>query len=326
MEYKDYYKILGVSKSATADEIKKKYRKLARKYHPDVSKEPDAEKNFKDVAEAYEVLKDPEKRQAYDQYGKDWKAAKDQEKYRQEYQQQYQGARGAGFQGQGFDFGDAFGGGDYSDFFENLFGGGYGGGAGRSRRQSQSFKGEDLNASITIPLEDAYKGSTRRITLQTQSVDANGNVTSSPTTLNVKIPKGLHDGKKIRLKGKGSPGYNGGANGDLYIKVEYEKNKNCEVDGGDVYITYPVSPWEVALGESVNVAAPGGNIKLKIPKNSQSGKKLRAKGKGIPSKTPGDLYVILKVVLPSADDDKAKKIYEEMKTLKFNPRENYKAF
>ena len=226
MEFKDYYKTLGVSKDASQDQIKKEYRKLARKYHPDVSKEADAEKKFKELAEAYEVLKDPEKRKAYDQYGKDWKTGKEQEKYQQEYQRQYQhSGGGGGFYGQEFDFEEAFGGGGYSDFFENLFGGGRSGGAGGSRRQRQNVKGEDLNASIKIPLADAYKGSTRRITLQNQVVDENGNIKLSPTTLNVKIPKGLQDGKKIRLKGKGGPGYNGGANGDLYIKVEYETSK-----------------------------------------------------------------------------------------------------
>jgi curved DNA-binding protein len=327
LEFKDYYKILGVGKKADDNEIKKAYRKLARKYHPDVNKEGDAEKKFKEVAEAYEVLKDPEKRKAYDEFGADWKAGKEQKEHQKQYYRQYQqapgqGGFGGGFDSGGFDFEDL--GGEYSEFFENLFG------QRRTRRSapgggtSFSRKGQDLNASITIPLEDAYKGATRTISFQLPKIDDSGVINYVPETLKVKIPKGVHHGKKIRLAGKGGPGSGGGKPGDLYITVEYESNSSYHVEGGDVYITIPVAPWEAALGESISVPLPSGGLKLKIPKGSSSGKKLRLKGKGIPSKTPGDLYVVIKIVLPPANDEKSKKLYEEMKSLNFDPRSNFK--
>lgn len=328
MEFKDYYKTLGVDKKANDDAIKKAYRKLARKYHPDVNKEGDAEKKFKEVAEAYEVLKDPEKRKAYDEFGADWKAGKEQREHQKQYYKKYQRAPGqegfgsGGFESGGFDFEDL--GGEYSDFFENLFGQRRTGRASGGRRTSFSRKGQDLNASITIPLADAYKGATRMISLQLPKIDGSGAITYVPETLNVKIPKGVHHGKKIRLAGKGGPGVGGGSPGDLYITVEYVSNSNYHVEGGDVYINVPIAPWEAALGESVSVPAPGGAIKLKIPKGSPSGKKLRIKGKGIPSKSPGDLYVVIKIVLPPASDEKSTKLYEEMKSLNFDPRANFK--
>ena len=261
MEFKDYYKTLGVDKKADDDTIKKAYRKLARKYHPDVNKEGDAEKKFKEVAEAYEVLKDPEKRKAYDEFGADWKAGKEQKEHQKQYYRKYQSAPGGagfaggfdsgGFDAGGFDFEDL--GGEYSDFFENLFGQRRASRASGRRTTSFARKGQDLNASITIPLEDAYKGATRMISLQLPKIDNSGAITYVPETLNVKIPKGVHHGKKIRLTGKGGPGVGGGAPGDLYITVEYEPNANYHVEGGDVYVNLPVAPWEAALGESVSV-------------------------------------------------------------------------
>lgn len=323
MEFKDYYKILGVGKTATDSEIKKEYRKLARKYHPDVNKEADAEKKFKEIAEAYEVLKDPEKRKAYDEFGKDWKAGKEQQEHQKQYYRQYQRTgEPQGFDTGGFEFGDL--GGEYSDFFENLFGSRRAGRTTGGRARSFSRKGQDMNAGISIPLEDAYKGSTRRISFELPKMDSTGRVIYESVTLSVKIPKGVHNGKKIRLAGKGGPGINGGEAGDLYITVEYESGKNYHVEGGDVYLNVPIAPWEAALGESISVPTPGGNVKLKIPKGSATGKKLRLKGKGIPSKKPGDLYVVLTVVQPPADTDKARKIYEDMKTLNFNPRANFR--
>jgi len=317
MEYKDYYKILGVDKKATADKIKKQYRRMARKYHPDVNTAKESEQKFKDVGEAYEVLKDPKKRKAYDQYGSNWKEGQQQQQYQQQYQQQPDGGFGAG---SGFDFGGGFGDeGQFSDFFESLFGGG------RSRRQSasQTLKGEDVNASISIPIEDAYKGATRKITFQTPGT-SEGQVTNKEVNLNVKIPKGIKNNQKIRLAGQGAPGFNGGPAGDMYLKVEFQKHPIYQVDGADVYIKLPVSPWEAALGAKVEVPTPASTIKMNIPEGSTQGKKLRLKGKGIPAKKPGDLYVVINIVLPPANTEKAKKVYESMKDLNFNPRENFK--
>lgn len=314
MEYKDYYKILGVDKKATAAQIKKEYRKLARKYHPDVSKDSNAEQKFKEVGEAHEVLKDPEKRKAYDQYGANWKDGQQQQEYQQQYQHQG-GGPGGGFGG--FDFGG--GDGDYSDFFESLFGGG-GRGRGRSSRQSMKQKGEDVNATIVVPLKDAFEGSSRRISFEVQSTSPDGQPVMKPVSLNVKIPKGIKNGQKIRLAGQGSPGYNGGEKGDMLLKIEFEKNPKFRIDGADIYMDLPLAPWEAALGSTINITTPGGNLNLKVPAGSQTGKKLRLKAKGIPAKLAGDLYVILNIVLPPADSEKAKKVYEEMKDLNFNPR------
>jgi curved DNA-binding protein len=314
VEFKDYYKTLGVSKNATVEEIKKGYRKLARKHHPDVSKDPEAEKNFKEIGEAYEVLKDPEKRKLYDQYGSDWETGKQ----REEYQKQYQGTgygSNFGFEGS-FDTSR-----EYSDFFETLFGnarqkGGF-------HRQQFQQRGEDIDASIKIPIMDAFHGSTRRISFTIQSIGNDGRVATIPKSLNVNIPKGIRSGQKIRLAGQGSPGYNGGENGDLFIKIEYEKDPIYSVEGADIYMNLPVAPWEAALGSNITIPSPGGSIKLKLPADSFQGKKLRLKGKGIPAKPLGDLYVIISIVLPPANNEKAKKVYEQMKDLNFNPRNNF---
>ncbi len=322
MEFKDYYKILGVDKNATADQVKRQYRKLARKYHPDVNKATDAEKAFKELGEAYEVLKDPEKRKLYDQYGADWKTGKQQEEYRKQYQQRYQHAHeGAGGHAE-FDFGGGFSDGrEYSDFFESLFGSARRSG-GQARRNAR-MKGEDVHATITIPLDDAFHGATRRISYSISSLSQDGTVVNKPVTLNVKIPRGMRDGQTIRLAGQGSPGNNGGENGDMFLKVELEKHPLFRVDDADIYIDLPVSPWEAALGNSVEIPTPAGKIKMKIPPGSAQGMKLRLKGKGIPAKKPGDIYVVVNIALPPADSDEAKNIYEQMKNLNFNPRAKF---
>jgi curved DNA-binding protein len=318
MDYKDYYSILGVGKDADAATIKKEYRKLARKYHPDVNQDLAAEHKFKDIGEAYEVLKDPEKRKAYDRFGANWKNGQPQPNPNQHSRRTYTSGAGGG----GFDFGGGYGdAGQYSDFFESLFGNQYRGR--RDQRSSFQQKGHDVDAAIRIPLEDAFHGSSRTITFEAPTQSASGAVENKKRTLNVKIPKGIKNGGKIRLKGQGGPGYDGGPAGDMYIRIDIDKHKLFTIDGADLYLMLPIAPWEAALGGKVNVPTPAGTIQLNIPKGSASGKKMRLKGKGIPAKQPGDLYVELQIVLPPADNEKANKLYEEMKNLNFNPRQGF---
>ncbi len=313
MEFKDYYKIMGVERTASQDEIKRAYRKLARKYHPDVSKESDAEAQFKAVGEAYEVLKDPEKRTAYDQLGENWQSGQD-------FRPPPNWDQGFEFHGGGFTEADAS---QFSDFFESLFGAGHAGQAGRAQtRQSQfSQRGEDSHARIVIELEDVFQGATRTITLHHTEVGADGRPKVIDRKLNVKIPQGIHQGQHIRLAGQGSAGYGQGKAGDLYLEVELKPHAIYRAEGQDVYLDLPVAPWEAALGAKIVAPTPSGKVELKIPPNSKSGRKMRLKGKGIPSKTAGDFYVILQVVLPPAETDKAKALYREMEQkLAFNPR------
>jgi len=314
MDYKDYYKIMGVEKTATQDEIKRAYRKLARKYHPDVSKESDAEARFKEVGEAYEVLKDPEKRAAYDQLGANWQAG-------QEFHPPPGWDAGFEFSGGGFTGGNAA---DFSDFFESLFGGvGGGGGGARAGRHYAGFhaKGEDHHAKVLIDLEDAYQGASRSITLQAPELDKNGHVVTKQRTLNVKIPKGVKQGQRIRLTGQGSPGVGDAPAGDLYLEVGFKPHPLYRVDGRDVYLDLPVTPWEAALGATIKVPTPTGVNELKIAKGTTSNRKLRLKGRGIPGKTPGDFYVIPQITLPPADTDAAIALYRKMEQeLSYNPR------
>jgi len=308
MDYKDYYKTLNVDRKATQDEIKRAYRKLARKYHPDVSKEANAELKFKELGEAYEVLKDPEKRVAYDQLGSNWNSQ--------------QGFKPPPDWGSGFEFqGAPRGGGSqqgFSDFFESLFGqaGGMGGGG-----RGFHMQGEDHHAKILVDLEDSYRGATRSISLQMPDVTPDGHVVSRSRTLKVNIPKGIRQGQQIRLSGQGAKGQGSGKAGDLYLEIEFNPHRYYRVEGADVYLELPVAPWEAALGASVKVPTPSGAIDLKIPTNSKAGKKLRLKGRGIPAKTPGDLYLVLQIALPPAEDEKSREFYKRMQEeIKFDPR------
>ncbi|NNJ96886.1 MAG: DnaJ domain-containing protein [Gammaproteobacteria bacterium] len=313
MEFRDYYELMGVDRNATQDEIKRAYRKLARKYHPDISKEPDAEKKFKEMGEAYEVLKDPEKRAAYDQLGKNYKAGQD-----------FTPPPGwdAGFEFSGAGFGDTADASAFSDFFESLFGRG---GFTQQRGPTGGFhaRGQDHHAKILIDLGDAIHGASRTITLQVPEVDDQGHVHTRTRTLNVNIPKGVKQGQQIRLAGQGAPGIGQGGTGDLYLEIAFNPHNLYRVEGRDIYLDLPVAPWEAALGSTVKVPTPNGIVEMKIPADSGSGKKMRLKGRGIPGKITGDFYVVLKISLPQADSDKAKAIYEQMKTeLNFNPRRN----
>jgi len=307
MEYKDYYAVLNVDRKASSDEIRRSYRKLARKYHPDVSKETNAEQKFKELGEAYEVLKDPEKRAAYDQLGSNWKASQD--------------FHPPPDWGTGFEFhgGPQAGGrGDFSDFFESLFGQATRQGAGR---RGFNRHGEDHHARVLIELEDSYHGASRSISLQVPEVTGDGHVITRNRTLKVAIPKGIRQGQQIRLAGQGAKGTGSGKAGDLYLEVDFNPHRFYRVEGADVYLDLPLAPWEAALGAKVKVPTPSGAIDLKIPANSPAGKRLRLKGRGIPAKNPGDLYVVMQIVLPSSNDVNARRIYERMQQeVEFNPR------
>lgn len=316
MEYRDYYRIMGVARDATQEEIKRAYRRLARKYHPDVSKEADAEERFKEVGEAYEVLKDPEKRAAYDQLGADWKAG-------QEFRPPPDWD--AGFEFSGGDFRDAFGagGGGYSDFFETLFGRGFArhGFTPEGAQRGWQMHGSDHHAKVLIDLEDAMNGATRAISLRVPVVDAKGHVGTRERVLRVNIPRGVKQGQHIRLAGQGNPGIGEGKPGDLYLEIEFNPHSIYRVDGRDVYLDVPVTPWEAALGATIKIPTPGGKVDMKIRPGTQNGSKLRLKGRGIPGTPAGDLYVILNVALPPATSEQARQIYRDMqRELEFNPR------
>ena len=309
MEFRDYYQILGVAKTASADEIKKSYRKLARKYHPDVSKEADAEKKMKELNEANTVLSDPEKRAAYDQVGKGYHSG-------QEFQPPPNWDAGFEFSGAGFSDADMQ---NNSDFFANLFG------RAKRGRTAAGFqtRGEDHHAKIVIDLADSYLGSSKAISLRTPVVDNQGHPIRKERIVNIQIPKGVKAGQHIRLAGQGNTGQGGGAAGDLFLEIQFNTETRYRIEARDVYQTVPVTPWEAALGASIAVPTPAGSVQVKIPANSQAGRKLRLKGRGIPGDPAGDLYLLLDVVLPPADTDQAREIYATMaRELAFNPRQN----
>jgi curved DNA-binding protein len=299
VKFRDYYARLGLEKNATQEDIRRAYRKLARKYHPDVSKEADAEAQFKEVAEAYEVLKDPERRAAYDAVGAEHSG-----------QQDFRPPPGwnTGFEFSGADFDGEVS--DHSDFFEALFGRTAAGM--RGSRGPVNASGNDHHAKVQIDLMDSYHGARRSIALQLPVRDNEGHVTLQTRQLEVNIPKGVRDGQHLRLKGMGGPGYGTGPAGDLYLEVQFAPHKLFRVDGRDVYVDLPVAPWEAALGATVTVPAPDGRIQLSVPAGSSAGRTLRLRGKGLPGTPPGDLYAVLSIALPPAVDDKAKAAYRAL--------------
>jgi curved DNA-binding protein len=320
MQFKDYYDVMGVPRGAAQDEIKRAYRKLARKFHPDVSKEKNAEERFKELQEAYEVLKDPEKRAAYDQLGANW--------------QQGQEFRPPPDWGKGFEFtrgqarqspGGA--GPDFSDFFSELFGARspFGGAAGfdpRGGRAGRSARaaGQDHVARVEIELEDAYRGGTRTLDIRTPEITPDGHVSSKPRTLRVSIPAGVVEGQQIRLAGQGSPGMGGGPPGDLFLEITLRPHPLFKLDGRDVTVVLPVAPWEAALGETVSVPTLGGAVEMKLPAGARSGQRLRLRGRGLPGPAAGDQYVTLAIVLPP-DSPQTREFFARMKQeLPFDPR------
>lgn len=300
MEYKDYYQILGVSRDVSKADLKKAYRLLARKYHPDVSKEANAEAKFKEVGEAYEVLKDSEKRAQYDQFGSNYKNG-------QSFTPPPGWGQNAGAGGHG----------NFSNFFESMFGGDAGAGMGGGGRDNFYAPGEDVNAKITISLEDAFSGAQKTIRRPSGSTETG--------TLNVKVPAGITSGKKIRLSGQGKAGM-GGKPGDLYLEIAIAPHSHYRVEGSTVLLDLPITPWEAALGAKVTVPTLAGKINLTIPAGAKSGQKMRLKGRGLPGKEPGDQFVVLQIINPPADNKEAKKLFLQMaEELSFNPRESLEA-
>ncbi|AGU50427.1 putative heat shock protein DnaJ [Variovorax paradoxus B4] len=317
MEFKDYYSALGIDRTASDDEVRKAYRKLARKYHPDVSKEPDAEKRMRDINEANDVLRDKEKRAAYD-------ALADRVARGGHPEGDFQPPPGwdAGFE---FHRGPNQGPADhaeFSEFFSSLFGEAERRGA---ARRNYRARGEDHHAAIEIALEDALNGAEREITLRAQELDAQGRPTLKTRTLSVKIPSGVHPGQFIRLAGQGMPGHGGEPAGDLYLEVRIAPHRLYRIEERDLYMTLPVTPTEAALGAQVKVPVPtGGVVEVTVPRNARSGLKLRLKGRGLAGKQAGDLYLLLEIALPPADNEAARKAYEQLAqaSASFNPRQH----
>ena len=316
MAEKNYYDILGVKKDATDAEIKKRYRKLVRQYHPDVSDDPDADNKIAEINNAYETIRDKDKRAEYDAMLNNPFAGQG-------------GAGGFGGQsasgGQGgfrwedikdqFGEGQAYGDGGFR--FDDIFSA-FGGGGARGQSQqggfrSQNSQGQDQHAEITVDLSSVYSGDDYSIKLNVPVRQPNGSVDYENKTLKIKIPKGITDGKQIRLAGQGAAGIGGGKNGDLFLKVEIRHGDNIRIEGADVYQTVNVAPWEAALGEKINVSTPAGTLGVTIPKNSKSGSNLRLRGKGIPAKQAGDLYLTLNIVNPDISSEAATKAYEQLK-------------
>jgi curved DNA-binding protein len=311
MKYKDYYAILGVDRTASADDIKKAYRKLAQKHHPDVSKEAKAEERFKEIAEAYQTLKDPEKRAAYDQLGSGFRPGQDFQPppgWEQRFGSE-------GFQG-GFSFDDL----DLSDLFESLAGRGRGGRGGRGNRAEP---GHDYDVAVQLSLEDAFTGTQLDLNLEMPEHAADGSVRRAPKTIKARIPKGATDGQRLRLRGQGGKGRNGGRDGDIYLNISLRPHRLFRAAGHDLYLDLPLAPWEAALGATIEVPTLGGAVNLKIPAGTAPGNKLRLAGRGLPKPGggEGDLYAIAQIVNPPSLDARQQDLYRQLaEASRFAPR------
>ena len=315
MKYKDYYATLGVKRDATADEIKKAYRKLAQKHHPDVSKEKGAEEKFKEVAEAYQTLKDPEKRAAYDQLGTGYRPG---EEIRPPPDWGKQFGDEAPFAQGGFSFDDL----DLGDLFESLSSRGRRGGA----RAKMAFPGEDYEVTVHLSLEDAYRGTQVDLNLQVPEYDEQGRGRHVPRTIKARIPKGATDGQRLRLRGQGGKGINGGRDGDLYLNIILHPHPLFRPSGHDLYLDLPLAPWEAALGATIEVPTLGGAVNLKVPPATAAGRKLRLGKKGLPKPEggEGDLYAIVQIVNPTVIDATERELFRKLgEASNFNPRGHF---
>ena len=307
MKYKDYYAIMGVARDASAEDIKKAYRKLARKYHPDVSKEANAEERFKEVQEAYEALKDPEKRAAYDQLGSH--AAGQEFRPPPGWEQSFGGGS--------MHFEDV----DLSDLFASFGGRGFGGGHARG-----PARGRDFEAAVQITLEQAYHGTEVELDLAMPEVDDQGRLQRVPRRIKVRIPKGVADGKTLRVPGKGGKGAAGGKDGDLYLDIRVLPHALYRLDGADIYLDLPITPWEAVLGTSVDMPTPGGSVTLKVRPGTRSGQQLRLAGRGLarPGHPPGDLYAVVQIAVPTVVGERERELYGELaRASTFDPRAHF---
>ena len=309
MKYQDYYQILGVSRDASDADIKKSYRKLARQYHPDVNSEASAEEKFKQVNEAYEVLKDTEKRQAYDRFGSDWK-------HGHEFNA---GGFGGGFSGSRG--GGGFSSGDFSDFFESIFGGGFQQQQSQGRGARPNPKGEDQQLKLNISLEEAFHGGSKTIQFSQKDPSGNSNAGPEMKKLKVNLPKGVNQGQKIRLSKQGHPAPGGGPAGDLYLEMNIQPHRYFKLENSNVNLRLPITPWEAAQGATLQVPTLDGKVELKIKPGMQSGQKMRLKGKGMPGPVQGDQFVEIMIQAPPIQSEQDEELYRQMqKQFDFNPR------
>jgi curved DNA-binding protein len=313
MKYKDYYAILGVDRGASADDIKKRYRILARKYHPDVSKEPEAEKHFKEVAEAYATLKDADKRAAYDKLGQQ----RPGEDFRPPPEWSTQFADGAA----------AFDEMDLADLFAGLAGRTAHRGAGGRRGPRGATRGQDYEVTVPITLEEAHRGTEVSLDLAAGGFDGDGTWSRVPKRIKARIPKGPVDGQVLRLPGQGGKGINGGADGDVYLNIALRPHRLYRVRGRDLYLDLPLAPWEAALGAAVEVPTLAGPVELKVPPGTPAGQQLRLAGRGLPNPEggAGDLYAVVQVALPADLSDREKGLYKELAAASaFDPRRHFR--
>ena len=316
MKYKDYYAILGVARDASAEDIKKAYRKLAQKYHPDVTKDPKGEEKFKEIAEAWQTLKNADKRKAYDELGthapgESFQPPPDWERHFRE--RQGDGAASS------FSFEDL----DLGDLFESLRGGSRGGARSRA---SMQIPGEDFEATVHLRLEDAYSGTQVDLNLEMPEIDAEGRLRHARKTIKARIPKGATDGMRLRLRGQGGKGLNGAPNGDLYLNVALQPHALFRTSGHDLYLDLPLAPWEAALGATVEVPTLSGAVNLKVPPNTAAGRKLRLGGKGLPKPSggEGDLYAIVQIVNPAVASERERALFKDLaQSSSFDPRAHF---